>query len=173
MEILFENQYVRTKEFFKTFYTYLYFKRPRAIVFHVYIVMSVLLILSYLLFSERMRSEYEFGIYLSLMPILYIVYVCRYYRVRKLSYLRDLEIDNGEPVEASISVTANGIDCIHAKSETATHVDLAKIKKIYNTKHYIYIMTGTKLIYPLKKDGFTKGTTEEFLAFLRGKGFKV
>ncbi|MBQ4561532.1 MAG: YcxB family protein [Clostridia bacterium] len=106
-----------------------------------------------------------------MFPI-YAAYKLYCYFVSTNSFIkRDAETFKGDLVittlifEDHITVTApNG---------SVVELEYDKIKKISATKNYILIITKARLIYILKKDGFTKGNFEEFTAFIKNKGINI
>ena len=69
-------------------------------------------------------------------------------------------------------VTEDGIESYNTGNENKMQISYDKIKKVIKTKHYYLLKSKAKLCWAFKKDGFTTGNPEEFLSFLRNKGFK-
>ena len=168
MDILFENQYERTKKFHKEIYTYSFFKRP--IMLALYIVLSFIFILCILsmLFLDIFQFENAARI-VSIIPIVVVVMIVRYFRVIDISYKRDLELNNGEPAKIIMTLTNEGIETCRANTESKNHISFQCIMKIITTHNYYLLLTEAKHYIVFKKDGFCKGTPDEFLSFIKGK----
>lgn len=172
MDSLFENQYKCTKKYFQEFYSYFYFKKPIIIVINLLLFFGFILGILSLTFSHIFFTENLVGGYIFLPIFVWIFKIIQYKRGVKTRYNQDLERNNGEPFETKIIVTDDGIDVGYLNSKEMTHIGYSKIKKIVKTKKYYILMTEAKLCCVFKKDGFIKGTIEDFLLFLSSKGIK-
>ena len=171
MDILFENRYKVTKAFFKEFYSYWLFTRPSRIVIHILLLAGMVGVSLVLL---RLESVSPAGIccYLSLYLVYWVTLIIQYVRGCNIQYKRRLEVSNGEPLEAKILVTEGGIESYNTGNENKIQISYDKIRKVIKTKHYYLLKSKAKLCWALKKDGFITGSLDEFLSFLRNKGFK-
>jgi len=165
MDVLFENQFVRNKELAKEFNAYILFRRPAMI--PLYIIMSVLVI-SLIINAVLQRADAYF--YLAAVVAYTILKIVQYFRSVSIMVKRDIEMSGGD-LSVNCLVTEDVVQYSHAGS-AATPVQLTNIKRWITTKHYIMLCSGTKLIYFLRKDGFTKGTEGDFYKFLERKGIQ-
>ena len=172
MDILFENRYKRTKEYFKEFYSYFYFKRPIAIILNVICALGFIFGVLLLLLSDPFRSENLIKFYIFFPLFIWFIMILRYFRSVKIRYNQDLEMNNGEPLDVKIMVTNDGIAACFADSESKMQLPYQKIKKILKTKNYYILISEAKLSCTFKKDSFVGGDNDEFLLFLMSKGLK-
>ena len=172
MDILFENQYRRSKEFYREIHFYSYFGKPLLIAINILLVLAFTFgILSSLkILNHPIGSNKEFFI---IFPVfIWVVTIARYIRGVRAQYRQDIETNNGEPSVIKLVFTNDGIDAIRNETEAKTHIPYDKIKKVVNTKHYSMLVTEAKQYIALKKDSFVVGTLNEYYAFLESRGFK-
>ena len=166
MELLFENSHTREKEFFKEMALYLCFKRPFAIIGNI---CAIILLVSNipLLFLNEHRAIHIYIIIVSLLIIL--VGVLGYFKYIKAWYSRELEMRGTQGIIVyTIEVYPDKL--VHSSSlGTRQELELSQIKKVVKTKNYIYLQSTANLLYVFDKKGFTIGTVEEFLSFLKAK----
>lgn len=166
MEILFENTYVRNKEMAKEIYRYYFFRRKGMII--LYILCSLALI------SDIVNAIFEDGsgwYSCIIIPLLLLYIIISYFRTVNLTVKRDAEI-HGKEITTDAIVTEDYIQNTLSTGAVIS-VEYSKIKKAAQTKNLILLFSDANLIYIFRKDGFTKGTTDEFIAFLKSKGIKV
>jgi hypothetical protein len=163
METLFENRYERTKEFYKEFYSYSYFKNPVLIALNI--VFAVILLLYFLVFPPSQINNFM----ISFIVVLFIAQVFRYKRVIDISYKRDLECNQGEPASILMALTNEEIGIHQIQQDSTLHFSYHDIKKVITTKNYYAAITKANLIIAFKKDGFVVGAPEECLTFLKNK----
>ena len=166
-EVLFENTHVRDKAFWKEFYTYAYFKRPIFIL--VYIAWGISFAAT--LFSMFTDRDYSpFGLIFPIAYVLLVWWVAA--RNIKISIKREAENGNGSVIVYTIEIT-NDTVTMHSTKGSTHELALASVKCVIQTKNHLMFQTQAAQLYPVKKDGFTKGTYENLCAHLRAKGFKV
>ena len=166
-EVLFENTHVRDKAFWKEFYTYAFLKRPIFIL--IYIACGISLAANILsIFTSSDHSP--FGLVFPIVYGLFVWWVVA--RSIKMANKRENENGGGNPIVYTTEITN---DTVHLQTTLGTNyeVALSTVKRVAQTKNYLMLRTPTAQFYPIKKDGFTKGTYEDFCAHLRAKGFKV
>ena len=166
MEALFENRYVRNKQFYKEFYRYTNFGRKFLIIGHIVFVLCFLLNLFRLFYNGE-----ENTFLLIFIPSYFLVRFYSYFASIKYGLKRDLEILGREPT-FEMYITDEHI-CIGPFESAAGKIELSKIKYATKTKNYIILASESKLFYSLSRYGFTKGTELEFINFLLSKGIKV
>ena len=166
-EVLFENTHTRDKRFFSEFYTYSFFTRRAFVV--IYSLMALLMVISIV---ELFLTGDCSWLSLLLFPcyLLFVVFM----RILSIntSVKRELENGNGAPILYTIRITDHKI-CWQTSLGTNFEYDLSHVRFVAQTKNYFLLQTAAKQFYPIKKDAFSKGTCESFLAFLRSKNYKV
>lgn len=167
MEPLFQNRYVRDKDTAKALYGYLVFRRPISIVMHCLQAFIFLLFLT----NWILRKDTTFFLLLFLVVLYYLMRILLYFNMTKNLLKRDKELNKGMPVEVQVDVTEEGI--IGRTATSVNEIPYTSIKKVYRTKKMFLLQTNAKLVIDLPVATFTKGTAEDFAAYLRGKGYKV
>lgn len=157
----------------KDTYRYFYFRRPFAIFLNVFFVLYFILGVLYFILdiSGLIVTTSMYWLWIAISLIWYVLLLFRYNINVKTVILRDLEI-HGKPIEVTASVTD---EVIRYKQSTGSELQLnyIDIKKVIQTKQYIYLRSKTNLLYPFKKDSFSIGNEKEFITFLRNKGMKL
>ena len=168
MDSLFENNYTRTLAITKELYRYWSFKRPFLVVFDILFgLFFVYHIIEYVVY------HYSYNLIMSIYaPLFFLLQFYLYHRAAKTVIKRDMEIMNGRFMNIKIIATDQLIQNI-SSTGSISKVPYFKIEKVIQTKNLILLRSEAKLIYMLPKNSFTKGTPEEFIAFLRQKGLKV
>lgn len=82
------------------------------------------------------------------------------------------ELSDGKPAKTFTIVTEDVIDTYRDSYEAKTSIGIPNIKQVVETRNYYFLITSARLSVVFKKDGFTKGTREEFEVFLQEKGMK-
>lgn len=166
MEILFQNSYIKNREWAKDVFGYISFRRPAAIVVDVGFFLCIGLGFFYL-------NVYKIiDVYLFLFPILWIfLQVFLYIKNVNVTLKHNLEM-HGKPIEVTFNVTDEHITMLQSTG-SEIHLNYANIKKAFQTKKYIYLQTKSNLLYPFKKDSFSVGSVEAFLRFLKDKNIKM
>lgn len=164
MDTLFENTYVRDKQFVKEFYFYANFKRPLMWVLYAFVV-ACFSYLAYVCIKNNV-----FHAYLLVFPAYVGFVLFRYFYGIHLTLKRQAE-SGYENFSIKVTVTEDQIQ-FHREDEKSPVVALSQMKSWVATKHYIYVRSKTKQYYILSKDGFTKGTEQAFYEFLGRKGIK-
>ena len=77
----------------------------------------------------------------------------------------------GKPVKVQNYVTEQGIKTVIFKGVNT--ISYHNIKQVIKTRHLVIICAQNNMMYVFEQDSFTKGSTGEFVAFLKGKGLKV
>ena len=169
LDILFENQYKRTKEFHKEVYSFSFFKQPLNM--FIYIIVALVLTGCFLsvILPRVFPVDNSVWLYISVLVIVVAIRFVRYFRAVEISRKRDLEVNNGELVEMRIILTKEGIESCCVNSESKNHISYQSIRKIILIRHYYVLLTEAKHYIVLKKDGFVKGTPDEFLSFINSR----
>lgn len=167
METLFECRTVHDKAWAKELYGFMYFKRTAMVVIHIVFTL-------YFLYGVYDLLKWgEVSLFLLILPPLFIgLAVFRYFHSIKLTLKRQKEMC-GEKVPESVSTVTEEAVVQKASNGAELVLHYVDVKKVIHTKAYFYIWSKTNVIYTLAKDGFTVGSPEGFLAFLKQKGIKV
>ncbi|MBR5783221.1 MAG: hypothetical protein IKY33_03235 [Clostridia bacterium] len=166
MEILFENKYTRDKEWAKDINSYIWFRRPIIIVLDIIFALYILIGI-----YNSITSNVVDWFYI-LIPIIWCVFVAFIYRKNVNTVIkRDLEL-HGKAIEVTVTVAE---DIIKQSQSTGSEFQLnyCDIKKVVQTKKYIYLWSKTNMLYSFKRNSFSFGAADEFLLFLKNKGIKV
>lgn len=166
MEPLFVNVYVRNDAVMKEYLGKMLLRRPIDIIFYIfagiYLVESII--------TWFWLEYFQLHIWLMIAVVVLLKFV-GYRRSLKLTLQRDMELNGGEPVQLCTTVSEGGLVC--RTNVDAPEVPFSSVKKVVQTKNLIILISKARLAFVLTRDGFTKGTAQELLQFLRGKGIKV
>lgn len=166
MEVLFENEFSDSKQLYSDLLFYYYFMQPRRLILNG--LLTFLFLFCVILFENPILK-----ILMAVLIVFYwVITLFRFSRDKKIRYMQELEINNGEPAKKRFSVTENSIETLNITSGGERIIPLAEVKRVVKTKHFYFIVTKSLMLYPFSKDHFTKGTAEEFLAFFRNRGYK-
>lgn len=160
MEILFENTYTRTEDVAKETYRYVFFKRKPLIALGALFLLALIL-----------NAYTQNWTIVTLCIFLALVFVFGYSRNVKLTIRRDEEISQN-PITVNTVVTDGYIQPAFSVG-SVYKIYFRDIKQAAQTKNYILLTTKAMQILAFRKAGFSKGTPEEFIAFLRTKGYKL
>ena len=171
-EILFENSHVRDKATVKEMYGYEYFKKPRQIVIFALLAFFVILyvgfsIWEYVCFGIWSMSYWIIVLYLLVPTVEFLLYKVSVKTMLK----RDLEMC-GKEFEAKFKLTSDSI-IGEGMNGGVTETGFDKIKSSVQTKNLIVLRSKANLLFVFRKDGFSIGTKEDFVDFLKNKGIKV
>ncbi len=165
-EPLFENTHIRNKQFFKEFC-----KKPLVSPLHItiYVLIGIAFLGSLCAYIFNNTFYWE-----SLVaPICYFAFVIAIYFFNVHTWnKRQTELSPDQPIVYTTQFFEDRI--VVKTSNGATHkIEYSTAPKYASTKSYGLLITKAKQSFPIKKDGFTKGTYAEFCDFLRTKGYKV
>lgn len=165
MEILFENSYVRNKKLAKEIYRYYYFQRKLLVVCYALISFSFFVNILLVVFEKT----YNWGI-LIFAPCIFLLQLYCYFRQVNTMVKRDSEI-HGKEITVETIVTNEYIQNT-SSTGAVNKLEYDKIRSVVQTKNLILLRSKANLIYIFRKDTFSKGTRDEFIAFLASKGIK-
>lgn len=164
METLFENRYTITESVYDEYFTYFYFRRPAAIGGMICCAVAVLAAIGLTVFLGRLGL---FSGLAFLVVILFFVFqLTGYRRARKIYYQGDLEQNGGQPVEMLLTAGPEALTSRNLAEEEERVLEYDRLKTVIETKGLFILLTSSRAPYVLKKDGFTRGTADEFRAFL-------
>ena len=169
METRFENKYIRDKQTAKDVYGYWYFKRP--IMIACYVVLGIWAAIYSLgaILTPGFASD-NFIVAFVVTASMSIVLFAYYNQVNGM-VKRDMELARGREILCKSTVTDSEIIFSNFGNEVSISID--NVKYAFVTNQYIALVTKAKLMCMFKKDSFTVGDTDSFIAFLREKGIKV
>lgn len=159
MDTLFENRYTRTKEIMREYCGYMFFRRPSMRI-------CDLLLVFFVVSSILLGSSPVIAVVLLLTAA---AQVLAYVYTPAAMQKRDAEAASGGTITVESAATDDLLR-FQVSNGAAQELPYAKMKKVVQTKRLILINSEAKLWYILPKDTFTKGTAEDFLAFLKTKG---
>lgn len=162
-EILFEGTHTRDKAFYKELGTYLVFQRPIVLIMHLVVLLTVVWG-----FCNGVTNK---GVMVVVATFYALFIFVMYNNYVNLSYKRQMEQSNGISVEITVTVTDTHITHIGSLGGNVS-IDISTIKRVNKSKNYIIMISKTNQMYIIDKRKFTKGTPEELVAFLKGKGVK-
>ncbi len=104
--------------------------------------------------------------------IIYSFQIYSYFHAVKMNVKRRNEM--GLKCDSRIAVSDDAVYLfVKPDDETPQRVEFKSFKKVMQTKNLILMRSQAKLIYIFPKEYFIKGTPDEFIGFLKSKGFKV
>ena len=170
--MIFENKFTRDKACFKEVFAAYYFKRP--IMKIVLIIMGVyflIFLLAIALGAFETSSIYDFALIIFAFIVFACAFVGNYHLGVHNAVKRDLELTGGEPLEMSVCISEEKI--VLSDLGNNTELKLSVMKMAFGTKNYIVVITKANHMIILKKDSFTKGSSDELVEFFKQKGVKV
>lgn len=172
MKVLFENQFIRTKDYYKEYYRGIYLKKPIILIFNIILSISFITNLLLMIFPKLGTQNSNTSL-VNIATILIILCIQIYVYISNvnLEYNRELERNKGNCNEIRLLITEDGIN-ISTNLESNVNIEFKNIGKVIKTKNYYILLTKAKLGIALKKDGFIKGTAKEFEKFLTEKNFR-
>ncbi len=169
METKIEGGYVRDEMFAKEYFSFHTYRQPLGIVLTV---ICVLAIISGLI--NVIALQQYWGVFNIALGIFF--FVLRGARVKKnvrIFLERDKEGNRGHIISVQNFVTENAIVVKSSLNEARTEYEMSRIEKVYRSKHYIYLLTKAQVVIVFDINGFSKGTPEELIEWMRQKGIKV
>ena len=166
MQTLFENKVTQNRDMAKEVYRYHCFRRPFIVFLNILIFIDFVFTL-YCTITDKFRAD----IVLVLVPVYFLLEILMYFRLVNLMVKRSAEIHGG-PISAEMNVTDEYIEQT-ASTGGVAKLEYSNVKKVIQTKNYILLLSKARYYYIFSKTGFTSGTPDEFVAFLKNKGFKV
>ena len=169
MEVYFEGEFeyneVNVKEVHR-YYAFRALPNSGLLVFAVF-----LLCIQIWLISDVGIDMTQLGTLLIILSIPLII-IFKYIRSVNVLLARNRETYGEQMVKMYMSVSE---DAIFLKSSVGVEgrVEFSSVNRVVLTKNLIILRTKAKQHVTFHKDHFAKGTSEEFVAFLKSKGLKV
>ena len=172
-EKLFECRFTHDMETRKELIKFLNFRLPRrkislialALLFVIQLTATILLTV------WKSDSFFVYWILTLIFPMYAALIVYSYFRAVSLYKKQVDELFGGKYPEVYLYFTETEL---HSKSSTSEEitVSMSSFDKVYKTDKFVILMTKAKVVHYFVKSGFVKGTPEELVAFLHGKGIK-
>ena len=116
------------------------------------------------------KSKNKWGVFI-FVPLFLLFQLYCYFRQVNTMVKRDSEV-HGKEISVETIVTNEYIQNT-ASTGAVNKLEYDKIRSAVKTKNLILLRSKANLIYIFRKDTFSKGTKDEFIAFLASKGIKV
>ena len=164
--MLFENEYLPDRAWAEETYGYLYFRTPLRAFF--------LALMGCVLFLGVCAFFYDTSafVYVLIAAAFFCINLLHYRRSVKLHVSRMMEMYGSIPV-TKLSVDESGTVRHKASTGAEASFPISAIKRVYVSRHYIFLRSGTNLVFSFRRDGFTVGKEQDFLAFLRAHGVRA
>lgn len=172
IEIIFENQFTCTKKYYEECYKAFCLKKPSIIILYLIFGLNLIsVILDVVLFKVTQLSNYTtiLNIFLDIFILSLPMYT--YIRNKNLAYRRDLERNQGNPIQVKLLISEENINIFSMQNNNII-VEFVNIERVIKTKNYYIFISKAKLWNAVKIDVFSKGTLKEFEEFLKEKKFK-
>lgn len=166
MEIVFKNSYVRNKELAKEIYGYYYFKRKWLVVCNVFVFASFIANILVAIFEQIYNWEAFI-----LIPLYFLIQFYCYFSQVNTMIKRDDEV-HGKEISVETIVTDSFVQTT-ASTGAVNKLEFDRIRNAVQTKNLVLLRSKANLIYIFRKDSFEKGSTDEFITFLKTKGVKI
>lgn len=166
MNILFKNSYTKNQELLKEIYSYYFLRRPFAMILNT---LACVLLLKTII-------EWFINDFLNL-PVIFLLifyFILRYFSYKNIisrQIKADLELNKGEPLKVKTIVTEEMIQYT-ASNGAINEVTYDNLKKWFQTKNLILILSKANLINIFQKDTFEEKNADEFISFIESKGIK-
>ena len=169
MEIIFKNQLIYTKQYYKEYYEYICFKKPTVLIVDIIFSISFIISIISMMFPKLVIIDVNTAMAnIATLLILLFFQIYLFFRNKNLAYNRDLERNNDNPIKVELLITEETVT-VCTNCEKNINIEFSNIEKVVRTKNYYILVSKSKFHIPLKKDGFTKGTAKQFEQFLKQK----
>lgn len=169
MKTIFKNQFIYTKDYYKEYYKYICFKKPVILIIDIIFGISFIISILSMIFPNLVVLDTNTAMSnIATVLILLCFQIYIFFRNKNLAYNRDLERNDGNPIEAKLLITEESINIV-TNYEKNVNIEFANIEKVIRMKNYYILVTKAKSKITLKKDSFTIGTAKQFEQFLKKK----
>ena len=171
-EKVFEYRFTADDAHIRKMYKYLVFKRlPRPILYGVFGALWVAFIVIAIVFAVRGMGSTDLWVWIALYTVFFAIMPLNYFVIVAARKKQLRELHGGAYPEDYGYFTENALH-IGVNGSTMTNTLYDQIKKCVETNDAVVLTTKARMVYYLYKAGITKGTPEELVAFLHGKGIK-
>ena len=168
-ETIFENAFTRDESTLRETFRYAFFKSPLMILYYILTAIYIPQGILFLIFNPY-RGPLDVAIF-AVVAFGYAVLIYKYRISVKTLIKRDKEMAHGEAFTVNLKVYDDKISIVTPASNQS--VEFENIKYAFATQNYVTVVTKAGFMYIFKKNCFTKGYEEDFIAFLRGKNVKI
>ncbi len=169
METRFENRFARDKNTAKEIYGWWFYKRPLFVFFYVYMAIYFSFFIATAILSPGSIAD-ALPIVICIIVII-AAFAFSYFSQVNAMVKRDAELSGGG--ELMCTVTVSDSEAVITALDSRTAIGLENVKYAFTTVGYIVLVTKARLMIILKKDSFTLGDADSFIAYLIGRGIKV
>ena len=174
-EKLFEFRYEQDDAFLKDYLKFAYFGMPaRRVILAFYVICSAVLAGVAVYITVKVpASAWMFWVLAVFFIAVYAwIIIFRYFQSFKVSQNRKKELYGDSRIFCEGWVTDTEMYIANTGNNSENTFPVSSFKKVRETKTLIITVTSARLMSVIPKDGFTKGTAEEFVKFLHDKGVK-
>ena len=176
-EKLFEMHFAEDDDYQKAVVRFTFFEHPSRIVYYLITLLFVAVLVAFSVYFT-VEGNMVTTLYFWILTAVYaaanvFIVVFNYKRALPLMKKRRREIcGDGQFVVSDVYVTETGIHIHETPTNWSTTLSLGSIFRVHENKDLVVIRTKAKMALYLARNGFTKGTPEEFVNFLHAKGVK-
>lgn len=164
MEAKFRCDSAYTRELIQEFYEYCCFRRPRYIVYHIIFALA----LAFWLYVRLSGGTISYFIPIAVL-VYYGLMLCYYYASVNLFMKRSRELTKSGVMQMKMAAYSDRMEFFNGSGEPV-ELGYDEVKSVFCTKNLIAVRSSASLVYMIQKSGFTLGTADGFLDFLREKG---
>ncbi len=164
MEAKFRCDSAYTRELIQEFYEYCCFRRPRYIVYHIIFALA----LAFWLYVRLSGGTISYFIPIAVL-VYYGLMLCYYYVSVNLFMKRSRELTKSGVMQMKMAAYSDRMEFFNGSGEPV-ELGYDEVKSVFCTKNLIAVRSRASLVYMIQKSGFTLGTADGFLDFLREKG---
>ena len=165
--ILFVNEYNRTKDTMKETYQYWYFRRPLAVALLVFILFYLGACI-----NNFVVYGYSDPFTTFLVVFILLFYPALYFVQLNAATKKDAQISHGNQLMLSFTFTPDRIYI--GNTEGDYYLEFTQVRFAFETKNYItLVMKSTRMMLIVHKNGFITGDLDSFRAFLNEKKIKL
>ena len=168
MEPLFENRFTWTEETNKEFAAAWTYQRREFVLLIAFISVVIVMTTVGIICNTVPRTPYEIFLIVVIL-ILFCTVLRTWFRFKqseKIYLIREREKCHGQ-VSEQITFVGEDYTHVHVLTGNTWHYELEVIARYRESKHMLYLLTAGGQCLIFNKDGFVKGTLEEFKAFLK------
>ena len=165
--ILFVNEYISTKDTMKQAYQYWYFRRPLAIFLYVFVVINAVV-----RFADIFIYGYVDPIGIFLVIFMGLIYPSVYFVQVDAAVKKNNQLMHDGDMKATVYVTSDRF--YPSLDNEKVYIDISSVNYAFETKDYIMlVLKSTRVMLIFHKEGFTTGSLEEFVCYLRERKIKI
>lgn len=161
MEILFENSYTFDENIAREYMRYSFFRSAR-----LYVIVAMYLIITAMLMLIR-RFDYA-AIFAVLFAVWIVISISSYRQGIRRMVRKNIEVSGGEPYPVFFDFAE---ECFFSNNSVSGSIPIrySELKRVRESKKAIMLVGRGGTRYALDKSGFTKGSIEDFMRFIKRK----